>query len=80
MGMYSRLLFLPSHFMVTFEEAFYMGFFEVQSNIFSLINKDLQSKYVAFMCMEIKTPLKDVLVDAELEQCIRRYRQGLNLQ
>ena len=49
MGMYSQLIFLPSHYMVTFEEAFYTGFFKVHSNIFSLINKDLQSKYVTFM-------------------------------
>ena len=78
MGMYAGLIFLPSHFMVTFEEAFYTGFFEVQSNIFSLIHKDLRSRFVAFMRMQIEMPLKDVLADAELEQRIRRYRSGLN--
>ena len=66
--------------MVTFEEAFYTSFFEVHSNIFSMINKDLQSRYVAFMRMEIEMPLKDVLADAELKQRIRRFKQGLNFQ
>ena len=64
--------------MVTFEEAFYTGFFKVQSNLFSTINTDLRSKYVAFMRMEKEMPLQDVLADAELEQRIRRFRQGLS--
>ena len=41
MGIYSKAIFLPSHFMVTFKEAFYTSFFEVQSHIFSTINADL---------------------------------------
>ena len=73
MGLYSRIIFLPAHFMVTFEEAFYTGFFEVQSNIFSTTKADLQSRYVAFMRMEKEMPLQDVLADAELEQRIRRF-------
>ena len=60
--------------MVTFEEAFYTRFFEVQRNVFSMINKDLRSRYVAFMRMEMEMPLKDVLANAELEQRIRRFR------
>ena len=67
MGIYSRVIFLPAHFMVTFEEAFYTGFFEVQSNLFSMLNQDLRSRYVAFMQMEKEMPLKDVLADAALE-------------
>ena len=51
MSLYSRVLFSPTHFMVTFEESFYTGFFKVQINVFSVINKDLRSKYVAFMQM-----------------------------
>lgn len=78
MGIYSRVIFLPAHFMVTFEEAFYTGFFEVQSNIFSMINNDLRSRYVAFMRIEKEMRLKDVLVDDELEWYIRRFRQGLS--
>ena len=78
MGLYSRISFLPAHFMVTFEEAFYTGFFEVQSNIFSTANADLRSRYVAFMRMEKEMPLQDILADAELEQRIRRFGQGLS--
>ena len=74
MGIYSRVIFLPAHFMVTFKEAFYTGFFEVQSNLFSTINNDLRSRYVTFMRMEKELPLKDVLVDAESERRIRPFR------
>ena len=78
MGLYARIIFLPAHFMVTFEEAFYTGFFEVQSSLFSTLNSDLHSRYVAFMRMEKEMPLKDVLVDAKLERHIRRFQQGLS--
>ena len=61
MGLYARIIFLPAHFMVTFEEAFYTGFFEVQSSLFSTINSDLRCRYVAFTRMEKEMPLKDVL-------------------
>ena len=55
--------------MATFKEAFYTRFFEVQNN--------MQSKYVAFMCMEIEMPFNDVLAEAELEQHIKRYKSGV---
>ena len=34
MGIFARLQFLPLHFMTTFEEAFFTGYFESQSHIF----------------------------------------------
>lgn len=77
MGLYARVIFLPSHYLVTFEEAFYTGFFEVQSDIFSLLNRNLRSRFVAFMHMEIEMPLKDVLADVELEQRIKIYQIAL---
>lgn len=77
MGLYARLIFQPSHFMVTFEEIFYTRIFEVQSNLFSLLNTHLQSRFVAFMRMEIEMPLKDVLADVELEHQITKYRKRL---
>ena len=61
MGMYARCIFLPSHWLVTFEEAFYTGFFKVESKIFSLMNQDPQSRYVAFMQMEVNRPLQDLI-------------------
>ena len=78
MGMYSQVIFLPAHFMVPFKEAFYTRFFEVKSSLFSTLNSDLRSRYVAFMRMEKEMPLKDVLADAELERRIRRFQQGLS--
>ena len=78
MGIYCKAIFLPTHFMVTFKEAFYIGFFEVQSTLFSTINNNRRNRYVAFMRMEKEMPLKDVLADAELERRIRRFRQGLS--
>ena len=78
MGLYARIIFLPAHFMVTFEEAFYTGFFEVQSSLFSTINSDLRSRYIAYMRMEKEMPLKGVMADAKLERCIRRFQQGLS--
>ena len=46
-GLYARCIFLPAHWMVTFEECFYTGFFEIDSQIFSMMNKDPRSRYVA---------------------------------
>ena len=42
MGLYARIQFLPSHFMLSFEEAFYTGFFEQErpSQIFSPLITD----------------------------------------
>lgn len=34
MGLFARLMFISSHFMHTFEDAFYTGFFEYKSHIF----------------------------------------------
>ena len=50
MGLYARIQFLPSHFLLTFEEAFYTGFFEhaQPSRIFSPLITDYAAQYVAF--------------------------------
>ena len=60
-------MFLPTHFMVTFEEAFYTGFFEFHSNLFSFSTTIYVADMLPFMQMEKEMPLKDVLADAELE-------------
>lgn len=78
MGLYARVIFLPAHFLVTFEEAFYTGFFEVQSNLFSLINQDLSSRFVAFLRMEVEMPMRDVIADLETSQRIRRIQHALD--
>lgn len=77
MGLYARIIFLPAHYMVTFEEAFYTRFFEVQSNIFSLLNTDPRRRYIAFMKMETKMPLKDVVAHLEMQERITRFKKAL---
>ena len=77
MGLYARVIFLPSHFLLSFEEAFYTGFFEVETHLFSLLNQDLSSRFVAFMRMEIEMPLKEVLADMEEQQRLKRFRHAL---
>ena len=63
---------------MTFEEAFYTGFFEVESQIFSMMNQDPRSRYVVFMCMEVKRPLRDVVAEAELQQRVACFKHALN--
>lgn len=78
MGLYARCIFLPAHWLVTFEEAFYTGFFEVESRIFSLMNQDPHSRYVPFMRMEVEHPLRDVAREAELQQRrIQKFQRAL---
>ena len=72
MGFYARIQFLPSHYMVTWEEAFYTGFFEYQSNIFGPLVQDYGLRYVAYQAMEMKNPLHDTLESAEKERKIRQ--------
>ncbi|MCO5566706.1 hypothetical protein L7F22_020384 [Adiantum nelumboides] len=43
MALYSRLMYLPSHFLQTFEEAFVTGFFEISTQIFHPMEKDLKA-------------------------------------
>ena len=77
MGFYARVQFLSSHYMVTWEEAFYTGFFEYQSSIFGPLVKDYGTSYVAYQAMEMKNPLHDTLESAEKEQKIRQWQAGL---
>ena len=59
MGMFSRLQIMPSHFMLTFKEAFYTGFFEQQSlsRIFSPIITEYKARYVAFQAAADANPI-----------------------
>ena len=80
MGLYARCIFLPAHWMVTFEECFYRRFFKIDNHIFSLMNKDPRSRYVAYMTMENEHPLKDVAAEAKLQQRMERFKRALNHQ
>ncbi|MCO5598513.1 hypothetical protein L7F22_052610 [Adiantum nelumboides] len=43
MALYSRLMYLPSHFLQTFEEAFVTEFFKISTQIFHPMAKDLKA-------------------------------------
>ena len=57
MGFYARVQFLPSHYMVTSEEAFYTGLFKYQSSIFGTLFKDYRARFVAYQAIKMKNPL-----------------------
>ncbi|MCO5600397.1 hypothetical protein L7F22_054509 [Adiantum nelumboides] len=48
MTLYSRLMYLLSHFLQTFEKAFVTVFFEINTQIFHPMVKDLKTRYVAY--------------------------------
>lgn len=80
MGMFSRLQFLPSHFMLTFEEAFHTGFFEQakDSIIFSPIITDYGARYIAFSEAENRNPYNMQLLSQELQARAHQWQRGLD--
>lgn len=68
MGFYARVQFLPSHYMVIWEEDFYTGFFEYPSSIFGPLVKDYGARFIAYQAMEMKNPLHHFLESKEKEQ------------
>ena len=77
MGLFARLHFIAGHYLQTFEDAFYTGFFEYQSHIFDPLVHDLGARLVAFQAMELKYPLRDTLEDARRERDYQRYVEAL---
>ncbi len=77
MGIFARVQFLPTHYLVTWEEAFYTGFFEYQSNIFGPLVQDLGARYVAYQTMEMQNPLEDILESRERHERMERWEEGL---
>ena len=79
MGLYARVQFLPSHFLLTFEEAFYTGFFEQErpSQIFNTLITDYLARYTAFSAAEDKNPHALQLFNFEQQQNRRRWEAGL---
>ena len=61
MGLYARLQFMPAHFMLTFEEAFLMGFFKGQSQVFGPLNPTHHVRWVAYINQELHTKLPTLL-------------------
>ena len=78
MGIFARVQFLlPAHYLVTWEEEFYTGFFEYQSNIFGPLVQDLGARYVAYQALEMQNPLEHILESRERQQCMERWEEGL---
>ena len=77
MGIFSRLQFLPSHYMLTWEECFYTGFFEYQSHLFGPHVSDLGARFVAYQQMEMQNPLEYILESRERQQRQMRWEHGL---
>lgn len=71
MGVYARCQFLKAHHMVTFEEAFVIGFFDYKSHIFGPYVQDLGVRYIAYHRQDQKYPISDMVYNAEME---RRFR------
>ena len=79
MGLYARIQFLPSHFLLTFEECFYTGFFEhaQPSRIFSPLVTDHAARYIAFSAAEDKNPHALQLMSYEQQLRLRQWEAGL---
>lgn len=80
MGLFARLQLLPSHFVLTFEEAFHTGFFEQArpSQIFSPITTDYGARYIAFSAAEDENPQALQLFSFEHQSRQRRWDAGLH--
>ncbi|MCO5605149.1 hypothetical protein L7F22_059329 [Adiantum nelumboides] len=61
MAIYSRLMYLQSHYLQTFKEAFITGFFEISTQIFHPMAKDLKARpfiiYVNQALINLSFPL-----------------------
>lgn len=67
MGLYSCLQFLPSHMLLTFEEVFYIEFFEhaKMSGIFIPLDTEYATRHVAFQDAKDQNPLDLTIVYSE---------------
>ena len=68
MGLFARLHFVAGHYLQTFEDPFYTGFFEYQTQIFGPLVKDLGARLIAYQAKECKFPLRDIIEDARRER------------
>ncbi|MCO5600632.1 hypothetical protein L7F22_054747 [Adiantum nelumboides] len=58
MALYSGLMYLPSHFLQTFKEAFITRFFKISTQIFHPMAKDLKARYVAYQNTLAENPFR----------------------
>lgn len=72
MGHFAWVKFLPSHFMLAFEETFYIGFFEQASlsGLFNPLTKQHMTRYVAYHeC----NPLNALILDTKKERIYQAW-------
>ena len=62
----------------TFEDAFYTGFFEYQTQIFGPLVRDLGTRLIAYQAMERKYPLRDMIEDTRRERDYQHYLKALD--
>ena len=77
-GLFARLHYVAGHYLQTFEDAFYTGFFEYQTKIFGPLVHDLGARLIAYQAMERKHPLRDVIEDARRERDYQRYLKAMD--
>ena len=78
MGVFACLHFVAGRDLHTFEDAFYTGFFEYQTQIFGPLVKDLGARLIAYQAMERKFPLRDIIEDSRRERDYQRYLKALD--
>lgn len=78
MCLFARLHFVTGHYLQTFEDAFYTGFFEYQSDIFGPLVRDFGARLIAYQAMECKYPLRDMIEDTRRERNYQRHLKAFD--
>lgn len=78
MGLFARLRFVAGHYLQTFKDAFYTGFFEYQTQIFGPLVQELGARLIAYQAMECKFPLRDIIEEVRRERDYQRYLKALD--
>jgi len=78
-GLFARVIFLPSYFLNTFEEAFYTGFFTFDTHIFAPEMRNLRARFVAYQAMEQQSQIFAQESSTMDKETAAAYTEGLNL-
>ena len=78
-GFSACLMFLPSYFLNTFKEAFYTGFFTIDTKIFGPQMTNLRARFVAYQAMEQQSQIFAQESSTMDQETAAAYKEGLNL-
>ena len=78
-GFFARLMFMPSYYLSTFEEAFYTGFFTFPTKIFSPEVTNLRARFVAYQAMEKQSQMYAMVTSRTELQQAEEYKKGMQL-